>query len=189
MSKNVIIIELSKLGGKLMKKLSLIGLLLACLVFVGCAVHRDEAIDDYDYIYALDSDYIDSEPYASLEDNDYADGHVSLFELNIAEPYYLYDDYSDYEEETQIEMTKPEPTTQAPVTTVAVTPIQTTPTPTTPEPTTESALTYNFIGNINSLIFHLLTCDTLPMYQNRIYFITRYDAIEGGHRACLRCNP
>jgi len=71
------------------------------------------------------------------------------------------------------------------------------PTPTSipaPAPTPESTPVAQvgraqFIGNINSQIFHGLGCSTLPAPQNRIYFQTRQEAINAGHRACLRCNP
>jgi len=46
-----------------------------------------------------------------------------------------------------------------------------------------------FIGNINSNIFHAPTCSTLPNPRNRIYFESREDALNAGHRACLRCRP
>ena len=46
-----------------------------------------------------------------------------------------------------------------------------------------------FIGNRNSLVFHIPTCTTLPAPHNRIYFATRDDAISAGHRPCGRCNP
>ena len=63
------------------------------------------------------------------------------------------------------------------------------PTPTilpTPTPTPAAATTGNFIGNRNSQIFHTLTCGTLPAPQNRIYFQTRQEALDAGHRACSR---
>ena len=59
--------------------------------------------------------------------------------------------------------------------------------PTPPQPPTPP--TGNFIGNVNTQVFHVPTCSTLPAPQNRIYFQTRQDAINAGHRPCSRCNP
>ena len=47
----------------------------------------------------------------------------------------------------------------------------------------------NFIGNVNSLKFHTLTCRSLPLEKNRIYFNTRNDAIKDGYSPCGICNP
>ena len=57
------------------------------------------------------------------------------------------------------------------------------------EPLQSIQATPQFIGNRNSLIFHTLTCSTLPAERNRIYFVTREEALSAGHRACNRCNP
>ena len=62
---------------------------------------------------------------------------------------------------------------------------QTTP----PQYTTTTPGTGSYIGNINSQIFHVSSCSTLPAPQNRIYFETREQAIEAGHRPCQRCRP
>ena len=56
-------------------------------------------------------------------------------------------------------------------------------------PQTQTPANPQFIGNRNSQIFHTLTCSTLPVEHNRIYFATREYAIAEGHRACSRCNP
>ena len=57
---------------------------------------------------------------------------------------------------------------------------------TTQEPASTDA---RFIGNVNTSVFHGLGCSTLPAPQNRIYFYTRADAVNAGHRPCGRCNP
>lgn len=46
-----------------------------------------------------------------------------------------------------------------------------------------------YIGNINSHIFHLSTCSSLPLEKNRIYFENRSDAVNEGYSPCKRCNP
>jgi competence protein ComEC len=46
-----------------------------------------------------------------------------------------------------------------------------------------------YIGNKNSLVFHLSTCTSLPSEANRVYFDTREDAIEAGYRPCGNCKP
>ncbi|MCL2602824.1 MAG: thermonuclease family protein [Treponema sp.] len=46
-----------------------------------------------------------------------------------------------------------------------------------------------FIGNRNSLIFHIPRCTVLPATQNRVYFDTREDATAANFRPCNRCNP
>ena len=46
-----------------------------------------------------------------------------------------------------------------------------------------------FIGNRNSQIFHRTTCSSLPAAHNRMYFESRQDAVDAGHRPCRRCNP
>jgi len=50
-----------------------------------------------------------------------------------------------------------------------------------------SAITY--IGNINSLVFHLPTCYTLPYPQNRVPLESRQIALDRGFRACLNSKP
>jgi len=47
----------------------------------------------------------------------------------------------------------------------------------------------NYIGNVNSLKFHLPTCKSLPEEQNRTYFETRQEAIDQGYSPCGNCNP
>lgn len=47
----------------------------------------------------------------------------------------------------------------------------------------------NYIGNINSKIFHEPTCHTLPAEHNRIYFDSKKEAINAGYRPCKNCNP
>lgn len=46
-----------------------------------------------------------------------------------------------------------------------------------------------YIGNQNSHVFHLPTCGSLPAEKNRVYFRTRQEAIDAGHRPCGRCKP
>lgn len=46
-----------------------------------------------------------------------------------------------------------------------------------------------YIGNINSFIFHLPTCSSLPSEKNRIYFNTRSQAVSVGYSPCSRCKP
>lgn len=47
----------------------------------------------------------------------------------------------------------------------------------------------DYIGNINSKIFHKPTCHTLPAEHNRIYFSNKEEAINAGYRPCKNCNP
>lgn len=47
----------------------------------------------------------------------------------------------------------------------------------------------NFIGNVNSLKFHLPTCRYLPAEKNRVYFKTRDEAVSQGYIACKVCKP
>ena len=53
--------------------------------------------------------------------------------------------------------------------------------------TTPPSETFGYIGNRNSQVFHIPTCNSLPAPHNRIYFDTRADAEAAGHRACSRC--
>jgi len=46
-----------------------------------------------------------------------------------------------------------------------------------------------YIGNINSKVFHLPTCSSLPAERNQIIFSSREEAIEAGYRPCGRCKP
>ena len=54
-------------------------------------------------------------------------------------------------------------------------------------PPNPSGTTY--VGNINSKIFHLPTCGSLPQEQNRVYFATRDEATEAGFTPCSVCKP
>ncbi len=55
----------------------------------------------------------------------------------------------------------------------------------TPKPDTGT----EYIGNINSKIFHLPTCSSLPAEKNRIYFANRDTAVSEGYTPCSRCKP
>jgi competence protein ComEC len=46
-----------------------------------------------------------------------------------------------------------------------------------------------YIGNINSHVFHLPSCSSLPKEENRVYFSSREEAIQAGMTPCKRCNP
>ncbi len=46
-----------------------------------------------------------------------------------------------------------------------------------------------YIGNLNSKVFHLDSCTSLPQEQNQCFFQNRSDAIAEGYTACGRCNP
>lgn len=48
---------------------------------------------------------------------------------------------------------------------------------------------YAYIGNINTKTFHKTTCRNLPKEENRIYFITREEAINAGYTECGVCKP
>ncbi len=72
--------------------------------------------------------------------------------------------------------------------------IQTNPTvpsdPTVPsEPSVPSEPINSYIGNINSKIFHLPTCSSLPKESNRVYFTNRNEAVSDGFTACSKCKP
>lgn len=45
----------------------------------------------------------------------------------------------------------------------------------------------SFIGNINSLKFHLPTCSSLPKEENRIHFDSYDAAVEAGYEPCGKC--
>lgn len=53
--------------------------------------------------------------------------------------------------------------------------------------TEESATGY--IGNKNSMKFHLPSCDALPHENNRIYFESKSEAISMGYSSCGGCRP
>ena len=61
-------------------------------------------------------------------------------------------------------------------------------TPPTPAGTT-ATVAGRYIGNQNSHIFHLTTCNSLPAEKNRVYFTSREEAVKAGYRPCKRCNP
>ena len=48
---------------------------------------------------------------------------------------------------------------------------------------------YRYIGNLNSKKFHLPTCASLPDEANRIYFLTREQALDAGYTPCGVCRP
>lgn len=62
-----------------------------------------------------------------------------------------------------------------------------------PEKSEESVIseqyTSIYIGNINSKVFHLETCNSLPQEQNQTFFKTREDALLESFTPCGRCNP
>jgi len=46
-----------------------------------------------------------------------------------------------------------------------------------------------YIGNKNSMKFHLPSCNALPTEKNRIYFESRKEAVSMGYDACGGCRP
>ena len=48
---------------------------------------------------------------------------------------------------------------------------------------------YSYIGNTSSKKLHLPSCRNLPKEENRVYFISRDDAIYWGFTPCGGCNP
>ncbi len=46
-----------------------------------------------------------------------------------------------------------------------------------------------YIGNKNSLKFHLPTCNSLPSQKNAVILSTRKDAIDKGYTPCQGCKP
>lgn len=46
-----------------------------------------------------------------------------------------------------------------------------------------------FIGNINSHVFHLPTCKSLPSEKNRVYFDSREQAVKSNYSPCKNCKP
>lgn len=56
---------------------------------------------------------------------------------------------------------------------------------------TETDKSYKYMGNKNSKILHLTTCDSASRTSmaNRVYFETREEAIEKGYKPCGRCKP
>jgi competence protein ComEC len=47
----------------------------------------------------------------------------------------------------------------------------------------------NYIGNVNTLKFHLPSCSYLPNPENQTTFKSRDAAINAGYVPCKRCNP
>ena len=173
-----------------MRKLFVGLVLVFCLAVVGCARYFDEPFEAADLTYVPDYlDVYDGED--GLDDYEESGARV-LFEVPVFGSEYYYDEYYneeiyEYEEYAEpVAVVDVVPTSLPDV--VVATPYVPVATVYVPE-VTEPAAQYNFIGNVNSLIFHLMTCDTLPIYRNRVYFVEREDAIYAGHRACLRCQP
>lgn len=54
---------------------------------------------------------------------------------------------------------------------------------------TNAATEYGYIGNLNTKKFHLPTCAHVPQEQNRIFFITREEAVGNGYAPCGTCKP
>ena len=46
-----------------------------------------------------------------------------------------------------------------------------------------------YIGNKNSMKFHLQSCNALPIEKNRIYFESKSEAISMGYSSCGNCRP
>lgn len=53
----------------------------------------------------------------------------------------------------------------------------------------KSSTEASYIGNKNSLKFHLPTCPNLPATSNQIYFKTRDEAVMAGYSPCGVCHP
>ncbi len=45
------------------------------------------------------------------------------------------------------------------------------------------------IGNLNSKVYHLASCGSLPKEENRIYFADFNEALKQDYRPCSRCRP
>jgi competence protein ComEC len=56
-------------------------------------------------------------------------------------------------------------------------------------PSTVTAREARYIGNRRSMVFHRLTCPSLPAERNRVYFKTRDEAIAQGYHPCGVCHP
>lgn len=56
-------------------------------------------------------------------------------------------------------------------------------------PCTSCLSTGYYIGNVNSHVYHLPTCWTLPDLKNRVYFETWWEAYISDYRPCQNCNP
>jgi len=46
-----------------------------------------------------------------------------------------------------------------------------------------------YIGHVESRKFHLPTCQTLPIEKNRVYFMSREEAVARKFTPCSYCNP
>ncbi|MDR1291093.1 MAG: DUF3465 domain-containing protein [Planctomycetaceae bacterium] len=60
-------------------------------------------------------------------------------------------------------------------------------TTTTPNTNKSNSGNRNYIGNINSHILHVPTCDSLPYERNRIYFGTIQEALNKGYHKHYEC--
>lgn len=92
------------------------------------------------------------------------------------------------------ETTTPKTTTTSTTTTSTTTTSKTTTTKKDSTGTvarTETDKNYKYMGNSNSKILHLTTCDSASRTSmaNRVYFETREEAIEKGYKPCSRCKP
>ncbi len=56
---------------------------------------------------------------------------------------------------------------------------------------TDVDMSYTYMGNANSMILHLTTCNSAAQTKvsNRVYFDSREEAVEAGYVPCKRCNP
>ena len=175
-----------------MRKIILALFVLFCLGLAACGSNANEPVqiphtlpEVIEHEYEVDYDY---------DYNSQDEGHRVLFGVvGQDDDDYYYEEYSEFEiDEDAEEYTEAEQTTTPVATTIPTTTPTTTTAVTTTATTTIAEVTeaqYQFVGNVNSLIFHSLDCDTLPASHNRIYFVERDDAIEAGHRGCMRCNP
>lgn len=57
------------------------------------------------------------------------------------------------------------------------------------QPEVPSTENISYIGNVNSLKFHLSTCSGLPAEKNRITFSSYEEAVSAGYSPCSRCLP
>ena len=57
------------------------------------------------------------------------------------------------------------------------------------EAISNSSAEASYIGNKNSLKFHLPTCPNLPTASNQVYFDSRQDAVSSGFSPCGVCKP
>jgi len=70
----------------------------------------------------------------------------------------------------------------------AATPLPQSPPAVAPPPPPPAAAT-RYIGNVNSLAFHLPTCNSLPAKKNQVWLKSREEAIALGYHPCGRCKP